>query len=367
MFHEMQRRIMLGKQPIEMNLNRANNSLLESSNDFGSSKSNKLPHWLQEAVRTPPSKPPECGLPATVSAIAQSVCLLFGEQEPAIPPFLIPGSRLSRPKDPRITSMKRRLCKVQQHTSQVDHSKIASSQCDGYTTTVTPPCTEVSPVSPAVNGSHDGTPSLNLNSQSSSSAGSQEQDELHPAVEESHQTVEGQGAIAATCVSEPEVPVCQRTGSSLVDNMASRSYESPAKDTTDPDFQRDTLPGSDNSAPAVSALPIFDDAPETSSRAAAISVDDGLKQENLLDNEGSAGNQEDQMEKPAPIEERRDSGLMEQLAPLESRDSVAPLEESRDSEAMEKPATLDNKDSDALLSVPAEVVDEDKVEGNQLG
>jgi hypothetical protein len=358
MFHEMQCHIMLGKQPIEMNLNLTNhsNSLLENSSDFGSSKTNKLPHWLQEAVRVPQPKPPECELPTTVSAIAQSVCLLLGQQEPAIPPFRIPGPQLSRPKDPRITSKKRTPCKVQQHTSQVDHSKITSSQCDEYANLSTPRFTEASPVPPTVDGSHDGTPSVNLNTQSSSSAGSLGQDELH-VVEESHQTVEGEEAAAATCLSKPEVPDCQRTGSFVADDKASRSHKSSAEDTTDSGPQGGTLSGSDNLAPAVSALPILYDAPDTSSRATvalSMCVDEGVKQENPLDNEGSSGNDE-AMDKPVPREESRDSVPMEQPAP-EGKDTVAPLE-GWVSETTEKQVTHENKYSDASCSVSDEVVD----------
>eukprot|EP00258_Populus_trichocarpa_P037441 XP_024453460.1 protein CHROMATIN REMODELING 4 isoform X2 [Populus trichocarpa] len=66
----------------------------------GSSSSNKLPHWLREAV-TAPVKPPEPELPPTVSAIAQSVRVLYGENQPTIPPFVIPGPPPSQPKDPR--------------------------------------------------------------------------------------------------------------------------------------------------------------------------------------------------------------------------------------------------------------------------
>jgi hypothetical protein len=369
MFHEMQHHIMLGKQPIEMNLNHTNhsNSLLENSSDFRSSKSNKLPHWLQEAVRAPSSKPPECELPTTVSAIAQSVCLLLGQQEPAIPPFWIPGPRLSRPKDPRITSKKRTLRKVQQHTSQFDHSKITSSQCDEYANLSTPQFTEASSIHPTVDGSHDGTPSVNLNTQSSSSAGSLGQDELHRVVEESHQTVEGEEAAAAaaataTCLSKPEVPDCQRTGSSVADDKTSRSHKSSAEDTTDSDPQGGTLSGSDNLAPAVSALPILYDAPDTCSGATvapSMCVDEDVKQENPLDNEGGSGNDE-AMDKSAPLEESRDSIPMEQPA-LESKDSVAPLEESRVSETTEKHVTHENKFSDASCSVSDEVVDQDKV------
>jgi hypothetical protein len=72
----------------------------------------------------------------------------------------------------------------------------------------------------------------------------------------------------------------------LVDDKASRSHKSSAKDTTDPDPQGATLRGSDNLAPAVSALPMFDDASDTSSRATvapSICADEGAKQGNPLD------------------------------------------------------------------------------------
>ncbi|OWM87108.1 hypothetical protein CDL15_Pgr027043 [Punica granatum] len=75
-------------------------------NDGVSSK-NKLPHWLREAV-TGPTKPPDPELPPTVSAIAHSVRLLYGEdQERAIPPFVMLGPPPPRPKDPR-RSLKRK-------------------------------------------------------------------------------------------------------------------------------------------------------------------------------------------------------------------------------------------------------------------
>uniref|UniRef100_A0A6N2JZ03 Protein CHROMATIN REMODELING 4 n=1 Tax=Salix viminalis TaxID=40686 RepID=A0A6N2JZ03_SALVM len=64
------------------------------------SSNNKLPHWLREAV-TAPVKPAEPDLPPTVSAIAQSVRVLYGENQPTIPPFVIPGPPPSQPKDPR--------------------------------------------------------------------------------------------------------------------------------------------------------------------------------------------------------------------------------------------------------------------------
>lgn len=67
----------------------------------------KLPHWLREAVNAP-SKPPESNLPPTVSAIVQSVRLLYGDDKPTIPPFVIPGPPPSAPKDPRRNLKKKR-------------------------------------------------------------------------------------------------------------------------------------------------------------------------------------------------------------------------------------------------------------------
>ncbi|KAK6240336.1 hypothetical protein SCA6_005725 [Theobroma cacao] len=64
------------------------------------SSNNKLPHWLREAVNTA-AKPPDPDLPPTVSAIAQSVRVLYGEDKPTIPPFVVPGPPPSQPKDPR--------------------------------------------------------------------------------------------------------------------------------------------------------------------------------------------------------------------------------------------------------------------------
>lgn len=74
----------------------------------GSSTSkDKLPHWLREAVSSPP-KLPDPELPPTVSAIAQSVRLIYGEEKPTIPPFVIPGPPPSLPKDPRCTVKKKK-------------------------------------------------------------------------------------------------------------------------------------------------------------------------------------------------------------------------------------------------------------------
>ncbi|ONM57429.1 Protein CHROMATIN REMODELING 4 [Zea mays] len=264
LLHEMQRRrrVRSGKEPIEMNLNHIDHSNLQLDNtsDLGGLKPNKLPHWLQEAVRAPSSKPPERELPATVSAIAQSVCLLLGEQEPSIPPFLIPGTPLSRPKDPRINS-KKKLRKAQQSNSHVEHSKIGSGEGDCVTTPA-PPSIEASPALPV--DCDDGEPSLNLKSASlSSSAGSKGLDELPPTFKEANQTVDGSEAVAAKS-DAPEIG-CQVPGSSPLHDKGSESSGSPVKDTPDAGIR---LPGSDNSVMAFSALPLVDEAPGTSSRAA---------------------------------------------------------------------------------------------------
>lgn len=79
----------------------------------GGNPKDKLPHWLREAVNTP-SKPPAAELPHTVSAIAQSVRLLYGEDNPTIPPFVIPDPPPPEPKDPR-----RGLKKKKKHRSHM--------------------------------------------------------------------------------------------------------------------------------------------------------------------------------------------------------------------------------------------------------
>lgn len=79
----------------------------EEVTDSNSSK-DKLPHWLREAVNVS-SKPPDPNLPPTVSAVAQSVRLLYGEDKfITIPPFVNPGPPPSLPKDPRRSLKKKR-------------------------------------------------------------------------------------------------------------------------------------------------------------------------------------------------------------------------------------------------------------------
>ncbi|XP_074326394.1 protein CHROMATIN REMODELING 4-like isoform X2 [Apium graveolens] len=72
----------------------------------GSSLKKDLPHWLREAVVGPAK--PEPGLPPSVSAIAQSVHILYGDSDPIFPPFLAPGLPPVQPKDPRRRLKKRK-------------------------------------------------------------------------------------------------------------------------------------------------------------------------------------------------------------------------------------------------------------------
>jgi chromodomain-helicase-DNA-binding protein 4 len=82
----------------------------------GNSSNNKLPHWLQEAVKPPSSRPPpEPQLPPTVSAIAQSVRLLYEVEKPSFPPFVAPGLPPCQPKDPRLTFKKKKKQKLYKH------------------------------------------------------------------------------------------------------------------------------------------------------------------------------------------------------------------------------------------------------------
>lgn len=79
-----------------------------------SSPKNKLPHWLREAVSTP-AKLTEPNLPPTVTAIAQSVRMLYGEEKlPFIPPFIIPSPPPTQPRDPRLSLKKKKKKKKQQ-------------------------------------------------------------------------------------------------------------------------------------------------------------------------------------------------------------------------------------------------------------
>ncbi|PON49082.1 histone H3-K9 methyltransferase [Parasponia andersonii] len=99
----------------------------KGEDEAGSSSSkDKLPHWLREAVSAP-VKPPDPELPPTVSAVAQSVRLLYGEDKTTIPPFVIPGPPPPFPKDPR-HSLKKKKKRKSHLLRQVTPDIVGSSQ-----------------------------------------------------------------------------------------------------------------------------------------------------------------------------------------------------------------------------------------------
>ncbi|KAG8385101.1 hypothetical protein BUALT_Bualt03G0006400 [Buddleja alternifolia] len=76
----------------------------------------KLPHWLQEAVNAP-SKAHEPDLPPTVSAVAQSFRVLYGEGSSRIPPFVVPRPPPHKPKDP-VRRLKKKRSLVEQKAKE---------------------------------------------------------------------------------------------------------------------------------------------------------------------------------------------------------------------------------------------------------
>ncbi|GAB4829609.1 hypothetical protein Ancab_019277 [Ancistrocladus abbreviatus] len=87
-----------------LNLSRSKGKEIAAENSY---QKNSLPHWLRDAVSAP-VRHPHHELPPTVSAIAESVRLLYAEQKPTIPPFVVPSCPPSRPKDPRKIMKKKR-------------------------------------------------------------------------------------------------------------------------------------------------------------------------------------------------------------------------------------------------------------------
>lgn len=81
-----------------------------------------LPHWLREAVNAP-DKTPEPDLPPTLSAIARSVRVLYGEGSSKIPPFIAPGPPPPKPMYP-LRGLKK---KQKKKRSDVPISKAAFS------------------------------------------------------------------------------------------------------------------------------------------------------------------------------------------------------------------------------------------------
>ncbi|CAL5412836.1 unnamed protein product [Camellia sinensis] len=136
---------------------------------------NKLPHWLQEAVGVS-SKPRGPDLPPTVSAIAQSAQLLYGEEKFTIPPFVVPGPPPSQPKDPRRSlkqKKKKKKKKKNQRTHVLSHNFQGGLDSNNVLSTSVP----LAPTFPLVlqsavgiSGMNCNMPPLNLNTMNPSSS-----------------------------------------------------------------------------------------------------------------------------------------------------------------------------------------------------
>lgn len=163
------------------NHNKSLNSGCSSPKDgiagSGSARS-KLPHWLREAVNIP-ERPSEPDLPPNVSAIAHSVRLLYGEEKPAIPPFILPGPPPFQPKDPRRSlKKKRKLHKHKQITPDMVTStrNFPSSLLGDNIASSSIPQAPPFPLLPPSTGAfpwiepNPSLPSLNLNANTSSSS-----------------------------------------------------------------------------------------------------------------------------------------------------------------------------------------------------
>lgn len=142
--------VFLGRSanPSFLNPNRG----LNLSNPMGkdilgiNSSENKLPHWLRDVVTVPTMKSPEPPtLPPTVSAIAQSVRVLYGEDSTTIPPFVIPEPPPPAPRDPRHSlrkKRKRKLHPLSQKTTDIgssSHNAVERSSQGNPLTSSTPP------------------------------------------------------------------------------------------------------------------------------------------------------------------------------------------------------------------------------------
>ncbi|CAH2046425.1 unnamed protein product [Thlaspi arvense] len=138
------------------------NRVLNLSNPMGcSSSENKLPHWLRDAVTVPAVKSPEPPtLPPTVSAIAQSVRVLYGKDSTTIPPFVIPEPPPPVPRDPR-QSLRKKKKRRSHHSSQIT-TDIASSSHNVVENSSqgNPPTSSTSPLPPS--GETSGSSQANL-------------------------------------------------------------------------------------------------------------------------------------------------------------------------------------------------------------
>ncbi|KAL1223993.1 Protein CHROMATIN REMODELING 4 [Cardamine amara subsp. amara] len=159
--------VFLGRSSNPSLLNRS--QMLNLSNPMGRdvlgsfSSENKLPHWLRDAVTLPTMKSPEPPtLPPTVSAIAQSVRVLYGEDSTTIPPFVIPEPPPPVPKDPRHSLRKKKKRKL--HPSSHLTTDIASSSHnDVENSSQGNPQTSSTPLlPPSLSVENSGTCQLNL-------------------------------------------------------------------------------------------------------------------------------------------------------------------------------------------------------------
>ncbi|KAL8265884.1 hypothetical protein R6Q59_003228 [Mikania micrantha] len=125
--------------------------------DVGGSLENKLPHWLRKAVGggggDVPARPPEPelppALPPTVTAIAESVRLLYKDEPPSIPPFIPPGLPPTCPEDPRrIFKKKRRHSLGLSYQSPLDIPGTSHQPQELASTSVTEPDLNVPPPPP---------------------------------------------------------------------------------------------------------------------------------------------------------------------------------------------------------------------------
>uniref|UniRef100_A0A7N0T7C7 Protein CHROMATIN REMODELING 4 n=1 Tax=Kalanchoe fedtschenkoi TaxID=63787 RepID=A0A7N0T7C7_KALFE len=106
-----------------LNLFQSRNGEIESH--YTSTQKN-LPHWLRDAVTT--AKPSGSDLPPVVSAIAQSVRLIYGDDRRAIPPFVVPGPPPSQPQDPRQNLKIKRKKRAKSHGHQEEFDGSSSKR-----------------------------------------------------------------------------------------------------------------------------------------------------------------------------------------------------------------------------------------------
>ncbi|KAL6542660.1 hypothetical protein OROHE_010180 [Orobanche hederae] len=106
-----------------------------------------LPHWLREAVKNGKT-PPEPDMPPTLSAIANSVRVLYGEGPSQIPPFIAPGPPPPKPKDPLHDLKKKKKKKKSSSKFSHDREDVGSTSIDRVQ-----PCLDVKMSSPSSSSS----------------------------------------------------------------------------------------------------------------------------------------------------------------------------------------------------------------------